>query len=81
MTNKTKFRFYKILCLSLLLLSGFFTATSLSAEGKQVSLAVFPLENLNRDPDQEYLSGIISSLIREGLSQSEDVFSCRSPEH
>ncbi|MDA3956713.1 CsgG/HfaB family protein, partial [Oceanispirochaeta sp.] len=49
------------------------TAGLFAKDGK-ISLAVLPFENLNRDPQQEYLSGIISSLVRQDLSLSGMVF-------
>jgi len=41
---------------------------SLTAEEEPVSLAVLPFENMNGIPEQDYLRGIISSLLIEDLS-------------
>ncbi|MBF9018140.1 MULTISPECIES: CsgG/HfaB family protein [unclassified Oceanispirochaeta] len=49
------------------------TAGIFAKDGK-ISLAVLPFENLNNDPDQDYLAGLIGSIIRQDLSLSGMVF-------
>ncbi|MDC7241383.1 MAG: CsgG/HfaB family protein, partial [Spirochaetales bacterium] len=41
-----------------------------SQSDKKISLAVLPFENMNKDPRQEYLSGLIGSIVRQDLSDS-----------
>ncbi len=74
MKTRKLIRLIQILSFSTVLFPALFAAAPVSGEEQKLSLAVFPFENLNRDPEQEYLSGIISSLIRQGLSRSEEVF-------
>ncbi len=45
----------------------------LTAQESPVSLAVLPFENMNDSPDQNYLKGIITSLLIEDLSGSQVV--------
>lgn len=45
--------------------------TPLPGQSVPVSLALLPLENMNNNPDQDYLKGIISSLLEEDLTSSE----------
>jgi len=40
----------------------------ISAQQKPISLAVLPFENMNGNPDQDYLKGIISYILIEDLS-------------
>lgn len=61
-----------LLPLFLILMLGI-TAGIFAKDGK-ISLAVLPFENLNKDPNQEYLSGIIGSIIRQDLSLSGMIF-------
>ncbi|WP_168203493.1 CsgG/HfaB family protein [Oceanispirochaeta crateris] len=56
----------------LILLSGI--SVSLFARDGKISMAVLPVENLNKDPQQDYLAGIIGSIIRQDLSLSGMVF-------
>ncbi len=42
----------------------------IAADEDKATLAVLPFENMNRDPAQEYLSGLISSIVRQDLSDS-----------
>ncbi len=57
-------------------LTALFIGTAALVEGKdsRISMAVLPVENLNRDPKQEYLAGIIGSILRQDLTQSGMVF-------
>jgi len=48
--------------------------TLLQGKDKKISLAVLPVENMNKDSRQGYLSGIIGSLVRQDLSLSGMVF-------
>ncbi|MDC7232632.1 MAG: CsgG/HfaB family protein [Spirochaetales bacterium] len=61
-----------ILVVSLILLLGL--GTGIFARDGKISMAVLPFENLNRDPEQDYLSGIIGSIVRQDLSVSGMVF-------
>jgi TolB-like protein len=45
--------------------------TTISAQQNPVSLAVLPFENMNGNPEQDYLKGIISYILIEDLSGSE----------
>ena len=42
----------------------------LSAQSSPISLALIPFENMNSQPDQDYLKGIIRALLEKDLSQS-----------
>jgi len=50
------------------------TAALLQGKDTKISMAVLPVENLNKDPRQDYLSGIIGSLLRQDLSLSGMIF-------
>jgi TolB-like protein len=46
---------------------------SISAQQTPVSMAVLPFENMNGNPDQDYLKGIISYILIEDLSGSDSL--------
>jgi len=47
--------------------------SSVTAGDDPVSLAVLPFENMNGNPDQDYLKGIIAYILIEDLSESEAI--------
>lgn len=69
-----KKRTLSVLLTAILLILLLGITAGLSARDGKISLAVLPFENLNRDPEQDYLSGIIGSIVRQDLSLSGMVF-------
>ena len=57
--------------LILFLLLGMAAFSPVYAQSAPVSLALLPFENMNNNPDQDYLKGIISSLLEEDLTSSD----------
>lgn len=66
-------RFFKGSIFLLLVLLPVLVPAFLTAQESPVSLAVLPFENMNDSPDQNYLKGIITSLLIEDLSGSQVV--------
>ena len=57
--------------LILFLLSGMAAFSPLYGQSSSLSLALLPFENMNNNPEQDYLKGIISSLLEEDLTSSD----------
>ena len=58
-------------CLLLTVFLFIISPMAVSAQQDPVSLAVLPFENMNGNPDQDYLKGIIAYILIEDLSGSE----------
>ena len=69
MGNSSPFNFFKVLLVYSVVLLLSVPVVSLAAQ-EPVSLAVLPFNNMNRNQDQDYLTGIITSILVEDLSQS-----------
>ncbi|MDA3938647.1 MAG: hypothetical protein PF693_04975 [Spirochaetia bacterium] len=61
----------KSICLLLIVLLFIIFPIPLFSQQVPVSLAVLPFENMNGNPDQDYLKGIIAYILVEDLSGSE----------
>ncbi len=60
----------KSICLLLTVFLFIIFPTAVSAQENPASLAVLPFENMNGNPDQDYLKGIITYILVEDLSGS-----------
>ncbi len=67
------FRFFKVSSACIAVFLFIITASPLMSQDAPISLAVFPFENMNGNPDQDYLKGIITYLLVGDLSRSGDI--------
>jgi len=70
--NKSK-EYFKSISLMFIVFLFIFSPLALFPQQNPVSLAVLPFENMNGNPDQDYLKGIISYILIEDLSGSEGI--------
>ncbi len=69
MGSSSPLNFFKVLLVYSVVLLLSVPVVSLAAQ-EPVSLAVFPFNNMNGNQDQDYLTGIVTSILVEDLSQS-----------